>query len=552
MSEKEKINWEEFRKKLEEKGYLEPGKKSFFINFSLKSLSFFQSLLRLSFLFSILSSFVISLIITIAISFFQKKAIPVLFIYYFPIFFILFFGIIPLTSLILRIKHFKSPSLFSLYSSLILAIFCSLLIQINFSFFIQKNLRISSFFLMTAIFFVIFFKPFKILSLLSWKEIPFNKLRRINLFALSVLLLFSILGSIAIFLKSEKEFEPIAVKSNYNKLAVIAVDVFPLNNKLFEEISLKDKIEKSMIFKLKIKEYKDPPIFWTEISTGFPPEENGFLSLKTYKLPFIEKDLYPLPLSFILEKLKIAKESISTSGVRKKRSFWEISSLFGRHSLSLNWWASWQPLENSCQVISNLYFIKALKGEKGNEYQIIEPIDLKKENLPKGFQWNKFVFDTLKERIKDYSLITIYFPGIDVQVEEMKKENVFNFFENSKYIEENFQIIKNTIELLIERNFKIIFISYSGRNKDLWGWGFLYPNQKNMEVQENISPYSITPTILKILNLPISKKFPEKPIQIPFETFEEYYIEDYQPIEREKSQISPPPLEELKSLGYLQ
>lgn len=552
MSEKEKINWEEFKKKLEEKGYLEPGKKSFFINFSLKSLSFFQSLLRLSFLFSILSSFVISLIITIAISYFQKKAMPILFIFYFPIFFILFFGIIPLTSLILRIRHFKSPSLFSFYSSLILAIFCSFLIQINFNFFIQKNLRLSSFFLMTAIFFIIFFKPFKILSLLSWKEMPFNKLKKINLFTLFVLLFLSISGAIVIFLKKEKDFKPVAVQSNYSKLAVIAVDAFPLNYKLFEEISLKDKIEESMIFKLKIKEYKSPPIFWTEVSTGFPPEENGFLSLKTYKLPFIEKDIYPLPLSFILEKMKLAKESISTSGVRKRRSFWEISSLFGRFSLSLNWWASYQPLENSCEVISNLYFIRALKGEKGNEYQLIEPIDLKNENLPKGYQWNKFVFDTLKENIKDYSLITIYFPGIDVQVEEMKKENVFYFFENSKYIEKNFQIIKNAIELLIDKGFKIIFISYSGRNKDLWGWGFIYPNQKNMKIKEYISPYSITPTILKILNLPISKKFPEKPIQIPFETFEEYYMEDYQPLKKEKTQISPPPLEELKSLGYLQ
>jgi hypothetical protein len=388
--------------------------------------------------------------------------------------------------------------------------------------------------------------------LLSWKELPLNKLKKIHIFTFLVLLFFSLLGFLALFIEKEEKYFSHPISSEYNKLAVISVDGFPFDKKFFKEISLDEIIEKSMVFKLKIKEYKNPPIFWTEISTGFPPEVNGFLNLKTYKLKLIKNDIYPLPLSFILEKLKIAKESISTSGIRKKRTFWEISSFFGRYTISLNWWASWQPLDKSCEIISNLYFIKALKGEKGDEIQLVEKLNLMNENIPKGLEWNKLVFKALKEKINNYALISVYFPGIDVQMEEMKKGNQIEVLENSKYLEENFKIIKSSVDFLIEKNYKIIFISYSGRDRKFWGWGFIYPNLKNMKSQENVSPYSITPTILKILNLPISKKFPSKPISVPFDTFEEFYINDYPPIEVEKKSFSSPPLEELKSLGYLQ
>lgn len=552
MSGKEKINWEEFKKKLEEMGYLETEKKSFFFKFSFKSLSFLGSLLRLSFLFSIISSFVISGIITIAISYVQKKPIPIIFLYYFPLFFIIFFGIILFINLIARVKPFKSPSLFAFYSSLILSIFCGLLIFINFNFLISKSFRFSSFFILIAFFFTIFFSPFKILSLLSWKEIPYKKFKKIYLFTFLILLVLSLTGLTFLFFKKTPEVQKnIAISSEYEKISVIGVDGLPQSEKIFKEIGLEETIKNSRIFNLKIKEYKSPPIFWTEVSTGFPPEINGFLNLKTYKLPLIKENIYPLPLSFIFEDSGIAKESISTSGVRKKRTFWEISSLFGRYALSLNWWASWEPLEQ-CELISNLYFIKSLKGEKGKEYKLLEPVDFENLDIPDGLKWNKFVFEALKKKINNQALITIYLPGLDVQIEDAKKGDHNAFFENSKYISENFKIIKDTIFFLIEKNYKIIFISYSGRNPKPWGWGFVYPDEKKLKIKEEISIYSLTPSILKILNLPISEKFPEKPFSIPFDTKEETYIRDYPPVEERGILISRPPIEELKSLGYLQ
>lgn len=553
MSEKEKIKWEEFKKKLEEKGYLDAEKGGLFFKFSLKSLSFIGSILRLSFLFSILSSFIISVLITIAISFLQKKPIPFLFIFYFPVFFLLFFGIIPITNLIIRVKPIKNPSLFSFYSSLILSIFCSFLLTLNFGNFIQKNLRFSSFFIGIAIFFLIFFPPFKVLSLLTWKEIPIKIFKKIYLFTLLTLVIFSLLGLILFLKKSGKDnIKNIPIPHNFEKIAFIGVDCFPISENLFEEISLKNIIDSSMVFKLKIKEYKNPPIFWTEISTGFPSNINGFLSLKTYKLPLVKENVYPLPLAFFFEKFGIAKETITTSGVRKKRTFWEISSLYFRYSLSLNWWASWEPIEPSSELISNLYFIKLLKGEEGDEYKLIIPPEVSFEELPTGYKWNKYVFEVLNKKLKDQALITVYFPGLDVQIEDMKNKTADILLENSKYIYDNFKIIKDTIKILIEKNYKIIFISYSGRNKDLWGWGFIYPNIKKLKMEKEVSVYSITPTILKILNLPISLKFEERPIPVPFDLFEEYYIDDYPPFEKKIFTFSHPPLEELKSLGYLQ
>lgn len=552
MSKEEKISWEEFKKKLEEKGYLEAEKGSFFFNFSLKSLSFPGSLLRLSTLFSFLSSFVLSLIITLAISYFQKKFLPLLFLYYFPIFFILFFGIIPLANFFMRIRHIKSPSLFSFNSGIVLSLFCSILLFLNFGNLLPKNIRFSLFFISIALFFLIFFPAFRVLSLLSWREIPYKKLKKIHIYTILILIILSFFGLFLFFSKKDHYQEKVAIQPEHHKLAVLAIDGLPLKENFLEEISLKEILENSFVFEMKIEEYKSPPVFWTEVSTGFPPEANGLLNLKSYKLPLIKKNIYPLPLSFFLEKISLAKESLSTSGARKKRTFWEISSLYGRHTISLNWWASWEPLEESGELISNLYYIKALNGEKGREYKLIEPIEIKNENLPRGYKWNKIVFDTLLEKVKDQDLVSIYYPGIDVQMEEIKKGDPENIFENSKYLEENLKIIKKSLEFLKEKNYKILFLSYSGRMKEVWGWGFLYPNEKNMKKIEGVSIHSISPTILKILNLPLSKKFPQKPLSLPFEEFEPQYIEDYPPAREEKTFFSPPPLEELKSLGYIQ
>lgn len=551
MSKEEKINWEEFKKKLEEKGYLETEKRSFFFKFSLKSFSFPGSLLRLSFLFSFLSSFIISLIITIAISFLQKKAIVLLFLYYFPIFFLIFFGIIPVANFLLRTKHIKNPSLFSFNSSIILSLFCSILLLLNFGFFIQKNLRFSLFFISIALFFLIFFPPFRVLSLLSWKEIPQINLKKIYTLTLLFFIILGFSGFLSLLIKQKPPTEKVPVESKFNKLAVIGVDGIPFKEDFLEEIKINEILESSMAFKLKVKDYKNPPIFWTEISTGFPPEINGLLNLKTYKLPLIKENIYPLPLSFLLQKISLAEESISTRGVRKKRTFWEISSLYGRHTISLNWWASWEPLEESGELISNMYFIKALSGEKGKEYQLLEPLDFENQDLPAGYKWNWLVYETMKEKVKDQALVCLYYPGIDVQMEEIRKGNMEILLENVKYLQENFKIIKNSIDFFKEKNYKILFISYSGRSKEIWGWGFLYPNLKNLKFQEEISIYSIAPTILKILNLPISKKFYQKNIELPFESGENYYINDYPPLEKKPSTFYPPPLEELKSLGYL-
>ncbi len=552
MSEKEKTKWEEFKKTLEKKGYFEPEKSNIFFKFSIKALSLIGSLFRLSFLFSLFSSFIMSGLITIIISFLQKKILILVFFYYFPLLFFLFFWIIPLFNLILQIKPVKNPSLFSFYSSLILSIFCALSIFGSFGFFLSEKLRISLIFLEISLLFLIFYPPFKVLSFLSWKEIPTLKIRRVYYLTFIVLLGISLLVFF-IYSKEEKiENLKIPISPVYKPLAVLAVDGLPFSKEIFKGAEIEKFFQNSLIFNLKLDKFKSPPVFWTEISTGFPPEINGFLNLKTYKLPFIKEDIYPLPLSFFFEKLKISKESISTMGGRKKRTFWEVSSLYGRYTLSLNWWASWQPLEQSVELISNLYFIKELKGEKGIEYNLLNPKEFEKNETPTGFKWNKFVFDSLKYHFKKQALITLYYPGLDVQMEEIKRGGLKEALENFEYLKENLDILKSTLNFFEENKYKIILISYSGRSEDNWAWGFIYPKERNIKIEEVVSKYSIFPTILKILNLPISLKFKEKPLPLPFETPESIYIRDYPSIKEKKPIITSPPLEELKSLGYLQ
>lgn len=551
MSEKEKNNWEELKKKLEERGYLGAEKTGFFIKFTLDPFSYFASLLRLSFLFSVISSFLISFVFFSGISILQKKFLPVLLIYFFPLFFILFFGIIPLSNLIYRIKPIKNPFLFSVYTAFIISTLCSFLVFYNFKNFLPEKFRYFSIFLLIFLFFLIFYPPFKALSFLSWREIPLNFPFRAK--KIIFLIFISVFGILIFFAFKENKIEEISVpiSKNFNKLAFIGFDGFPRSEKLLEEFGISPILKESLVFELNLKEKINPPIFWTEVSTGFKSIENGFLNLKVYKLPFIKNEIYPLPLAFIFEKFGIAKESISVKGSRKKRTFWEISSYFGRHTISLNWWTSWEPIDPSGELISNIYFIKILKKEKSKEYKFLNEFDFEVKEGPFGFLWNQAVFEATKKYFKNQDLFTAYFPGLDVQMEEIKKGEIEKIMENSKFIEENLKILKDLIDFFKDKNYKILFLSYSARMKEVWGWGFLYPNLKNLKLNEKISHLSIAPTILKALNLPLSEKFSFKPIPLPFNESMEYYIKDYPAPERKFYPGTKVPFEELKSLGYL-
>lgn len=99
------------------------------------------------------------------------------------------------------------------------------------------------------------------------------------------------------------------------------------------------------------------PVVWTTIATGQPPAQHGvsgytslWLRGTDVLLPELKWDV----LGHIGDvALSWRQETAVGSHARQARALWELTSMFGRSGLFLNWWASWPAEEISGVMVSN-------------------------------------------------------------------------------------------------------------------------------------------------------------------------------------------------------
>jgi len=111
-----------------------------------------------------------------------------------------------------------------------------------------------------------------------------------------------------------------------------------------------------------------PPVVWTTIATGRPPEEHGIWGFQSERLPGIAVQVQrttraPLGLSpsLLLPPLGARAAPISAS-LRRARAIWEILDEAGLSAVVVNWWATWPAASRHGVTISDRAFWRFHKG----------------------------------------------------------------------------------------------------------------------------------------------------------------------------------------------
>jgi hypothetical protein len=291
------------------------------------------------------------------------------------------------------------------------------------------------------------------------------------------------------------------------------------------------------------------------VSTGWPPEENGVLSLKAYRLPIVGRALYPLPMAWVFSELGLAEETVASTAERRKPAFWELAAWAGRTSASVNWWTAWPPKSPSAAVVANLALLKAVKGSAGTECQppeLCSPPFIGTGST-EGSRWDALVLDAMHRAGGGRDLVTAYFPGLDVLLYRTAPMALGEGVDLGRGLEESLGTLDRTLGRLMEGDRRIILIGYSGRQSIRpWAYAAFWPSTEHGKAGKNAKALDLFPTLLAALRMPVPQNAPGQPLYLPWLPREISIIPAYPDLKSPAGASSRPPVEELRSLGYLQ
>jgi hypothetical protein len=550
-------NWDDFRKELQEKGYLEHGKPGFFLRLGLASITPGRSLLRLGLLSSLMIAFLLSLALTILLSLSQRIPLPQIALYYLPLLFVFALAAYGLLTAVFRLHPLKNPTRSALFFALITAVLSSFLLFKPFHFYLPERVRPFLLILEIALLTLILFPPLKALAFISWREPDFIRYRTPVKVLLALLAVLALGSLIYVFLPATMPaaVQRFPLEPLDKPLAVIAVDGLSDIPDAPYLPGLADLKRQGLRIPLEAGEVMSPAVFWTQVATGFDAEVNGIVSLQAWRLPLISRNLYPLPLAGIFEAVGLARETLASTAERVKPAFWELASWAGRPSACVNWWSSWPPKDPNAAVVSNLFLIQRLKGKTGTECQ---PIDLCKAparpagDVTEGARWDDLSRGYVRRVSANKDLVTAYFPGLDVDLYNSKTLDLKTSLELGPSLRANLAGLDLLLLQLEQQGRRVLLISSSGRQEKPWAWAAFYPKEKKISAPKSARPEDLFPTILKALRLPVPQNIKGHVIPVPWDLPDVSPIPAYPDLAIKSPTSGHPPIEELRSLGYLQ
>jgi hypothetical protein len=548
-------DWETLRAELEEKGYLAPHQGSFLLRFSLRSLTPGGPLLRLGVLSALLAAGLLSLLLTALASLLYRTPLPAVFLYYLPLLFLLAFATFTLVRGAFRLHPFRTPIRSAFVFSAVLAVAAGRFLFQPFVPYFPDRARPLLLLAAYAVPFVALYPPLRALAFLSWRTPAFAAVRRPRSHWRIVLPVAGVLAGVAWMLagRMPPPDQRIALPPLDAPLAVLAVDDLRPDDAVFGP-SLQAFMRESLIVPVEVPRGMSPAVFWTMVSTGWPPEENGVLSLEAYRLPLVRRALYPLPMAWVFSELGLAQETVASTAERRKPAFWELAAWAGRTAASVNWWTAWPPKNASTAVVANLALLKTVKGEAGTECQPAElcspPFTAK--GSTEGSRWDALVLEAMDRAGGERDLVTAYFPGLDVLLYRTAPMALGEGMDLGRGLGESLGTLDRALERLMESNRRIILIGYSGRQGFPWAYAAFWPSTEHGNTGKSARALDLFPTLLAALRMPVPESAPGKPLYLPWLPREISTIPAYPDLNSPAGTSVPPPVEELRSLGYLQ
>lgn len=562
-------NWDDFKKELQEKGYLEQRRPGFFLRLGLGSLTPSGSILRLGLLSSSLIAGLLSLGVTGLVSLAQKALLPQIFPYYLLPLFLAALAAFVLLTAVFRFHPLRDPTRSALLFAFLAAVPASFLLFKPFHLFLPQRLGPLLLVLEIALTALVLFPPLKALAFITWREPDLGR-HQTPVKILAALLALVTAGGLLYWLHPDRgpsAFGRVALDPISQPLAVLAVDGLDLDalapsdefpwRPLDALPVLKAVITEGATVPLTLGGVQSPPVFWTRVATGFPPDENGIVSLAAWRLRGIDRNLYPLPLAGFFHALGLAQETLASTAERKKPAFWELASWAGRSSVCVNWWSSWPPKDPHVGVVSNLYLVQRLKGKEAMERQHAEvigrPSDEHIGRWPsEGPRWDDLAFQHLQELLPGSALATAYFPGLDVDLYNLRHAGLMDGIVLSAGLVAGLGNINQALDRMTREGFRILLIASTGRREEPKAWAVFYPVEGKADARANAGPEDLFPTILHALGMPVPQNIRGRSISVPWDLPVPKSIPAYPDLEAEPAATTRPPIEELRSLGYIQ
>ncbi len=549
-------DWETLRAELEEKGYLAPSQGSFLLRFSLRTLTPGGPLLRLGLLSALLAAGLLSLLLTALASLLYRTPLPAVFLYYLPLLFLLAFAAFTLLRGAFRLHPFRTPTRSAFVFSAVLAAAAGRFLFQPFVPYFPDRARPLLLLAAYAVPFIALYPPLKALAVLSWRTPGFAAARRRGRWFV-VLMAAGALAGTGWMMAGRAQTamdQRLALPPLDAPLAVLAVDGLQPDFGIPGGPALQAFMRESLIVPVEVPRGMSPAVFWTMVSTGWPPEENGVLSLKAYRLPMIHRALYPLPMAWVFSELGLARETVASTAERRKPAFWELAAWAGRTSASVNWWTAWPPKNASAAVVANLALLKAVKGDAGTECQPPELCSppFTAEGSTEGSRWDAFVLEAMDRAGGGRDLVTAYFPGLDVLLYRTAPMALGEGVDLGRGLGESLGTLDRALERLMKSDRRIILIGYSGRQGFPWAYAAFWPSTEHGNAGRSARALDLFPTLLAALRMPVPENVQGKPLYLPWLPREISTIPAYPDLKSPAGTSVRPPVEELRSLGYLQ
>ena len=549
-------DWTSFKKELEEKGYLQTQKGGFFFRWSLKSLTPGGSLVRLALWTSIMTAGALSFMLAALFLITQRVFLPQILIYYFPLLVIASLAVFALLTVVLRLHPFRTPTRAAFAFAFLAAAGGAWALISPFHFYLPVKAQPFLLGAETVLLALLLFPPLRVLAFISFREPNLSRYRLGGWIALGLGL---VLGAAGLFFflpsRAADEGKRFPLSPLEKPLAVFAVDALEAKSIPDNFPVLNDILANGRRVDLHVDGRPSPPVFWTQAATGFPPEVNGIVSLQAWHLPFIERALYPLPMAGLFSTLGIAKVSLASTAERKKPAFWELASWAGRPSACVNWWSSWEPKDPGVQVVSNLFLIQKLRGLTGTQCQ---PADLCHREYSvnpaeaEGARWDELAREALAGTGQGRALAAAYFPGLDVSLFQARALTLAQGLDLSKDLTPSLKAIESGLADFKARGYRILLISFSGRQEKPWAWAAFYPVEKASGQINGATALDLLPTILHALDMPVAQNLSGRVLPTPWIIANEQVIPGYPDLSAPRTAAGRTPIEELRSLGYLQ
>ena len=549
-------DWNSFRKELEEKGYLQPQKGGFFFRWSLKSLTPGGSLIRLALWTSLMTAGALSLMLAALFLITQHVFLPQIIVYYFPLLVLASFVVFALLTVVLRLHPFRTPTRAAAAFAFLAAAGGAWALISPFHFYLPAKAQPFLLGAETILLALLLFPPLRALAFISFREPNLLRYRLGGWIALGFGLVLGAAG-LLFFLPNHAADEGgrFPLSPLEKPLAVFAVDALEAKSIPGDFPVLNEILANGGLIDFRVDGRPSPPVFWTQAATGFPPEVNGIVSLQAYHLPFIARALYPLPMAGLFSTLGIARESLASTAERKKPAFWELASWAGRPSACVNWWSSWSPKDPGVEVVSNLFLIQKLRGLTGTQCQPAELCRIEYSGNPtgaEGARWDELTWEAVAKTGQRKALATAYFPGLDVSLFQARALTLAQGLDLSKDLTPSLTAIESALADFKARGYRILLISFSGRQEKPWAWAAFFPVEKASGAAGGATALDLLPTILHTLEMPAARDLPGRVLPTPWISSNEQIIPGYPGLSAARTAAGRTPIEELRSLGYLQ